>query len=105
EHGIDLQAVGLAVERRQRVIGAENVGRTVDQEDVVAFLRRPGDGRRAASALGGLAWHGTDLTLEGRFRHRFGLAMHLSCACLARVLRAVLRAPSLDRSAHAKWPR
>ena len=37
EHGIDLQPVGLAVERRQRVIGAENVGGAVDQEDVVAL--------------------------------------------------------------------
>jgi hypothetical protein len=37
EHGIDLQPVGFAVQRRQRVIGAENVGGTVDQEDVVAF--------------------------------------------------------------------
>ena len=40
EHGIDLQAVGFAAERRQRVIGAENVARSVDQEDVVAFLDR-----------------------------------------------------------------
>ena len=40
EHGIELQAVGLAVDRRQRVIGAENVAGAVDQEDVVAFLQR-----------------------------------------------------------------
>ena len=37
EHGIDLQAVGFAVQRRQRVIGAENIGGTVDQKDVVAL--------------------------------------------------------------------
>ena len=37
EHGIDLQPVGLAVQGRQRVIGAENVGGTVDQEDMVAL--------------------------------------------------------------------
>src|SRR5205807_4540727 len=30
----------------------------------------------------GLAWHGSDLTLEGQFRHRFEPAMHLSCARL-----------------------
>src|SRR5262249_1304796 len=93
EHGIDLQTVGLAVERRQRVIGAENVGRAVDQEDVVAFLRRLGDGRRAASALGGLAWHGPDLTLGGRFRPRVGVAMHLACACRARRLARAFPGP------------
>ena len=37
EHGIDLQPVGLAVQGRQRVIGAENVGGTVDQEHMVAL--------------------------------------------------------------------
>ena len=37
EHGVDLQAVGFAVQRRQRVIGAENVGGTVDQKDMVAL--------------------------------------------------------------------
>ena len=37
EHGIDLQPVGFAVQRRQRVIGAENIGGTVDQKDVVAL--------------------------------------------------------------------
>src|SRR5256886_10938322 len=88
EHGIDLQPVGLAVERRQRVIGAENVGRAVDQKDVVAFLRRPGEGRRAASVLCGLAWHGSDLTLEGRFRHRFEPAMHVSSCAFPKAERA-----------------
>ena len=42
EHGIDLQPVGFAVQRRQRVIGAENVGGTVDQKDMVALARNLG---------------------------------------------------------------
>ncbi len=58
EHGIDLQPIGLAVERRERVVGAENVGRSVDQEDVVAFLRVPGNGGSALNARCGFAWHG-----------------------------------------------
>jgi len=37
EHGIDLQPVGFAVQRRQRVVGAKNIGGTVDQKDVVAL--------------------------------------------------------------------
>ena len=40
EHRVDLQPVGFAVERRQRVIGAENIGGAVDQKYVVAGLRR-----------------------------------------------------------------
>ena len=64
EHGIDLQAVGFAGERRQRVIGAEDVAGAVDQEDVVARLERPrgiGGGRRGSAArpdldLAGAAW-------------------------------------------------
>ncbi len=42
EHGVELQAVGLAVDRRQRVIGAEDVAGAVDQKDVVAFFQRLG---------------------------------------------------------------
>ena len=42
EHGIELQPVRLAVDRRQRVIGAENVAGAVDQKDVVALLQRLG---------------------------------------------------------------
>ena len=73
----------LRCERRQRVIGAEDVARAVDQEDVVALLRRAGlDGKfdifGAVSALFGFGWHAFDLTLERRFRHRPGRAMHLS---------------------------
>ena len=42
EHRIDLQPVGLAGQRRQRVIGAENIAGAVDQKDVVAFFRLGG---------------------------------------------------------------
>ncbi len=38
EYGVELQPVRFAVDRRQRVIGAENVAGAVDQKDVVAFL-------------------------------------------------------------------
>src|SRR5262249_55676577 len=96
EHGIDLQPVGLAVERRQCMIGAEDVGRAVDQEDVVALFRHPGNGRGAAIACCGLAWHGSDLTLEARFRHRFGDAVHVSSAwlpsCATRMQSGAMRA-------------
>ena len=47
EHGVDLQAVRLAGERRQRVVGAEDVARAVDQEDVVALFERTDDRRRS----------------------------------------------------------
>ena len=50
EHGVDLQPVRLAGERRQRVIGAEDVARAVDQEDVVALFQRTGDGGRLVAA-------------------------------------------------------
>ena len=40
EHGIDLQAVRLAGERRQRVIGAKNVAGAVHQKEVVALFQR-----------------------------------------------------------------
>ena len=63
EHGIDLQPVRLAVERRQRVIGAEDVARAIDQEDVVAlFQRADGGGVRRLFRN----WIG------GGFRGRFG---------------------------------
>ena len=52
EHGVELQPVGFAVDRRQRVIGAENVAGTIDQKDVIAFLeRRCGDWRRLGRDL------------------------------------------------------
>ena len=55
EHRIDLQPVGLAVERRQRVIGAEDVARAVDQKDVVALLHGARGGLRAAADFCALA--------------------------------------------------
>ena len=53
EHGVDLQPVRLAGQRRQRVIGAEDVARAVDQEDVVALLERAGDGGVGGGGFGG----------------------------------------------------
>ena len=46
EHRVELQPVGFAVDRRQRVIGAKNIAGAVDQEDVIAFLQRLRGGRR-----------------------------------------------------------
>jgi len=51
EHGIDLQAVGFAVQRRQRVIGAKNVGGTVDQKYMVALLEGFGGNGRGGGGL------------------------------------------------------
>ena len=68
EHGVDLQPVGLAGQRRQRVIGAEDVARAVDQEDVVAGLQRAGRCGRAAvlgCGFGGLAGDLAGLGLGG----------------------------------------
>ena len=42
EHRIELQPVGFAVDRRQRVIGAENVAGAIDEKDVIAFRQRLG---------------------------------------------------------------
>ena len=53
EHGIDLQPVGFAVQRRQRVIGAENVGGTVDQEHMVALAWILGGAWSALAGFGG----------------------------------------------------
>ncbi len=52
EDGVDLQSVRLAAERRQRVIGAEDVARAIDQEDVIARLRRAAGHGRSGCALG-----------------------------------------------------
>ena len=62
EHGVDLQAVRLAGERRQRVVGAENVAGAVDQEDMVAFFERPR--RRICGRMRGAALV-LDLALAG----------------------------------------
>ena len=56
EHGIDLQPVGLAGQRRQRVIGAENIAGPVHQEEMVSRLQRArcGKGFRVRPGCGGL---------------------------------------------------
>jgi hypothetical protein len=41
EHGVGRLAVGLAVQGRQRVIGAEDVAGAVDEEEVVALFHGP----------------------------------------------------------------
>ena len=46
EHGVELQAVRFARDRRQRVIGAKHVAGTVDQKDVIALLQGARRGRR-----------------------------------------------------------
>ncbi len=60
EHGIDLQPVGFAVQGRQRVIGAENIGGTVDQKDMVAF-DGGFDGNGFGSGFFGCFRHGRNL--------------------------------------------
>ena len=65
EHGIDLQPVGFAVQRRQRVIGAENVGGTVDQKDMVALLQGL-DGSGLGGGFGGCFRHGRNLGIFAR---------------------------------------
>ena len=55
EHGVELEPVGLAVDRRQRVIGAEDVAGAVDEKDVIAFLqRRRGGGVGGAFCAAGM---------------------------------------------------
>src|SRR5690606_37408969 len=56
EHGVDLQAVRLAVERRQRVIGAINVGRAVHQKEMAAL--GGGGGAGGGNGRAGLFRHG-----------------------------------------------
>jgi hypothetical protein len=62
KHGVDLQPIGFAVQRRQRVIGAKNIGGTVDQKDVVAF-RRGFDGNGFGEGLFGGFRHGRNLRI------------------------------------------
>jgi hypothetical protein len=72
EHGIDLQPVGLAVQRRQRVIGAEDVGRAIDQKHMVAFAGRLGGGvywnlgGGLVGGFGGCFRHGRNLGIFKR---------------------------------------
>ena len=97
EHGIDLQAVRFAAERRQRVIGAENVARAVDQEDVVALLQAAGGNgcgvlRRSGLGVAGLAggffcgfrcWHGRECGPSGAQWQRGAVDIgHSFCCCL-----------------------
>src|SRR5262249_28094603 len=56
EHRVDLQSVGLTGERRQRVVGAEDVGRAVDQEDMVTLPGCTG-GNGGRGGLGFWCWH------------------------------------------------
>ena len=72
EYGIELQAVGLAVDRRQRVIGAENIAGAVDQKDVVAFLQRLG-GRCGVAAFGGA------FCAAGMLASNIGVCRHSEC--------------------------
>ena len=71
EHGVDLQAVRLAGERRQRVVGAEDVARAVDQEDVVALF----EGTDDRGGLGG-GFGGRGLCGRGLGDRRFGFGWH-----------------------------
>ncbi len=64
EHRVDLQAIRLAVQGRQRVIGAEDVGGAIDQEDVVALA-----GRFCGDRLGGLGLISLGGGALGGFRH------------------------------------
>ena len=65
EHGIDLQPVGFAVQRRQRVVGAKNIGGTVDQKDVVA-LGEGFDGNGLLQRFFGWFRHGRNLRIFAR---------------------------------------
>ena len=89
EHGIDLQPVGFAVQRRQRVIGAENVGGTVDQKDVVALGKSFGGNGFGGGFLGCFR-HGRNLgifadidSLRGMCLILFGLDLSVPFHALA----------------------
>ena len=58
QHRVDLQPIGLAGQRRQRVIGAEDVARAVDQEDVVALFQGTGRYGRALHRCSGFGGRG-----------------------------------------------
>ena len=69
EYGVELQPVGFAVDRRQRVIGAENVAGSVDQKDVVALLQRLGRRLRFAAFGGAFCAAGMMASNIGVWRH------------------------------------
>ena len=87
EHGVDLQTVRFSGERRERVIGAKDVGGAVDQVDVVAFFERAAlDGGDLGAELRGFGWHTAEVSPRGRIRHlrgalctRFGAAAQALC--------------------------
>ena len=99
EHRVDLQPVGLAVQRRQRVVGAEDVAGAVDEEDVVALFHRARDGRRRwARRISRMLWPcgqyrplATRFHPGGRAVHRFNLIERIELfGRLERVARLVL---------------
>ncbi len=76
EHGIDLQAIGFAVERRQRVIGAKNIGGAVDQKYMVALGEGfGGNGFRGGGFLGGFR-HGRNVGIFGAIDSQSRTAAH-----------------------------
>ena len=83
EHGVDLQSVRLAAQRRQRVIGAENIGGTVHQKDMVAFA-------------GGLGGDGPGGSLLGCFRHGRNLGIFAAIDSLCAPIFGV-RSPQYKR--------
>ena len=91
EHGVDLQPVRFARQRRQCVIGAEDVAGAVDQEEVVALLQRPrararrrGGGFRRGFG-GGLGidfrggWHGGQFGPHGQVNQSGNRTGHREC--------------------------
>ena len=72
EHRIELESVRLAGERRQRMVGAKNIRRAVDQKNVVALLQRGCRSRGLGfrGFLRGFGWHVRDLTFRARNRYR-----------------------------------
>ncbi len=82
EHRIDLQPVGLAGQGRQRMIGAKDVGGTVNKVDVVAlFWRACLDRLGSRFGLGGLvlAWPRLNTWLANSPPER-GVVLRNSCA-------------------------
>src|SRR5262249_9592199 len=89
----DLQPVGLAGQRRQRVIGAEDVGGAVDQEDMVALLGRAGSDGGSGSGFGGLGfrcWHGPNVVRPVRVGNGRGIAWDKSGLTAPAAARACL---------------
>ena len=63
-HGADGQAVGLACQGRERVVGAENIPRTIDEVEMVAGFQ------------GGAAGHGPTMPPRVRRCQRIGSALN-----------------------------